>query len=88
MQQLGALAIGVGTLAIVLVVAFLIMAEGRTQAASISGLVCNSTGGDAACNSTKTLQNAVSQIPLWVPIIIITVIGAILIGLVSLFRRR
>ncbi len=88
MQQMGQLAVGVAGLAIVLVITFLILAEGKTQAASVSGIVCNSTIGDSACNSTIILQDAVSDIPGWVPIIIITVIGAILIGLVGMFRRR
>lgn len=88
MQQIGQLGTGVAALAIVLVVTFLILAEGRTQSVIISGIPCNSTSGDSACNATQVLQNAVSTIPTWVPIIIITVIGAILIGLVALFRRR
>jgi hypothetical protein len=64
-DQLGALATGIATLAIVLVVAFLIMSQGKTQAASISGTACNATSGDAACNATKTLQGAVDDVPGW-----------------------
>jgi len=40
----------------------------------------------AAYNATGTLQNATQDIPGWLPIIIITIIGAILIGLVARFR--
>lgn len=87
MEQLGKLAVGVATLAVVLVVAFLIMAEGQSQIVEIEGL--NLTGGDtsAAYNATQTLQEATATIPDWVPIVIITFIGAILLGMVAMFRR-
>ena len=38
-----------------------------------------------AWNGTTTTQEAMSDIPPWLPIIVITVIGSILIGLVALF---
>ena len=41
-----------------------------------------------AYNSTGDLQNATSGIPSWVSIIVITSIGAALIGMVSMFRRN
>ena len=85
--QLGGLAVGVATLAIVLTVTFLILAQGKVQSEDITGIVCNSSSGDAACNSTITMQSAVDTIPGWVPLIVIAVIGAILLGLVKLFRR-
>ena len=43
---------------------------------------------DEAWNSTSDLQVAVSDIPGWIPVIIITMIGAGLISLVAIFRRR
>ena len=62
------------------------MAEGKAQAADISTIACNSSMGDTACNATSTLQNAVQTIPGWVPLIIITVVGAGLLSLVKLFK--
>ena len=44
--------------------------------------------GDYAWNATRDTQNATQDIPTWLPIIVITVIGSLLIGLVSLFRRK
>ncbi len=41
-----------------------------------------------AVNGTRSTQNATSDIPGWLPIIVITVIGAILIGLVGVFRNQ
>jgi hypothetical protein len=42
----------------------------------------------AAYNATSTSQEAMSEIPGWFAIIVITIIGALLIGLVANFRRR
>ena len=52
--------------------------------------VNNATLGSVSygMNSTSTVQSALSDIPGWLPIIIITVIGALLIGLVGMFRGR
>jgi hypothetical protein len=90
-SQLGSLATGVATLAIVLTVAFLVMSEGKDQAAEIEGLDFTNTTEchqSITCNATEELQNATGDIPGWVPLVIIASIGAILLGLVSLFRRR
>ncbi len=71
--------IGIG---IVLVIGFLIMAETKTQLTA-QGVADDS----AAMNGTNDTINAMADIPGWLPIIVITVIGAILIGLVGMFRR-
>ncbi|KKN25453.1 hypothetical protein LCGC14_0884850 [marine sediment metagenome] len=41
---------------------------------------------DSAYNATTDVQNATQDIPTWLPIIVITIIGALLIGLIGLFR--
>ena len=41
-----------------------------------------------AMNSSRTLGEAVDDIPGWIPLIVIAVIGSILLGLVAMFRRR
>jgi len=43
---------------------------------------------DIAYNGTTSLQNATDDIPGWVPLIVIAIIGGILLSLVALFRRR
>lgn len=65
---------------ILLVVGFLIMAE----------VASNSTvaGDPNASAAVDEVQTAMDDIPGWLPIIVITIIGALLIGLVALFRRR
>lgn len=84
--ELGKLGVGVATLAIILVVAFIIMSQGKTQIADIEGITdtTNTTQTDAsvAWNSTTTLQNATDDIPGWIPLVIVASIGAIIIGMV------
>jgi len=82
--------IGIG---IVLVIGFLIIAEAKSQVLSIeagSYPGCNATNSSCGhgYNGTVEVQGALSDIPTWLPIIVITVIGAILIGLVGMFQRR
>lgn len=87
-DELGALAVGIATLVIVLSIAFLVMAETRTQDESITGLTCNSTDGSAGCNSTKTLQTATQSVPDWVPLIVLVAIGGTILGMVAMFGKR
>jgi len=44
--------------------------------------------GDYAYNATNEVQNATQDIPGWLPIFIVVVIGALLIGLVSFLRNQ
>lgn len=86
----GALAVGVGTLAIILVVTFLILSQGRSQIDTIEGLIpgnATSCATSSACNATVELTEAVDDIPGWVPLIVIAVIGAALLGIVRLFKQ-
>ena len=87
--QLAALATGIATLAIVLTVAFLVMAQGKTQIYSVEGLngTWQSCQESLACNSTSAMQSATEGVAPWVPLVVIASIGAILLGLVAMFRR-
>ena len=80
MQQLGALGIGIVSLTITLVVAFLIVGGVKTNAAVAAD--------GSATNATNTLQASLATIPGWVPLVVIAVIGALLLGLVGLFMGR
>lgn len=79
-DNLAPMVTGLVAIGILLVVAFLILAQvaANTQVAADS----NATAAIA------TVQSAMEDIPGWLPIIIITIIGALLIGLVALFRRN
>ena len=89
--RLGELAVGVVTLALVLTIGFLIMAQGKTEIASIECANTSDTSGLATCgygyNGTSALESAVATIPGWIPLIIISVIGLVLLGFVGLYRK-
>jgi len=54
-----------------------------------SSTVCATTNGTSyAYNGTSQTQTALAEIPGWLPIIVITVIGALLLSLVAMFRGR
>jgi len=78
-DQLAGLGVGIAALVITLVVVFLIMSETAAN---------TTVAADAnASAAVDTLQGAAADIPGWVPLIVIAVIGSILLGLVALFRR-
>lgn len=54
-----------------------------------SGVIVNYSYKNAsfATNGTGATQNALQDIPGWLPIIVVTIIGALLLGLVRLFRQ-
>lgn len=79
LDSLSQLAIGAVVFGITIVVVFLMMGELSTNTT-----VSADTNATAAVN---TINNSLDDIPDWLPIIIIVVIGALLIGLVSVFRR-
>lgn len=78
-EQLAGLGIGIAGLVITLVVVFLILSQ--TAANTTVAADQNATA------AIVELQGAADDIPGWVPLIVIAVIGSILLGLVALFRR-
>lgn len=79
-DQLSGLGVGIAGLAITLVVVFLIMSQTKSNA---------TVAADPNATAALTeLQTAADDIPTWVPLVVIAVIGAILLGLVALFRGR
>lgn len=92
MQGLMTLGVGIAALAIALVVTFLVLSQGAEQAGDIEGIdfsVKNSTEclSSLTCNATTTLTEAVDDIPGWVPLIVIAVIGGLLLSLVAMFKK-
>ena len=79
-DQLMPVVIALVVIGITLVVGFLILAE-----VAANTKVAADTNATAAVGS---VQSAMSDIPGWLPIIVITIIGALLIGLVAYFRGR
>ena len=92
-DQLQPMVIALVAVGLVLVVGFLIVAQVKEQVRVTDGLDSKGSSathpnGSSGWNASISVQNALDDIPDWLPIIVITVIGALLIGLVSLFRRR
>ena len=79
LDNLAALGVGIAGLSITLIVVFLIMSQTASNATV-------ATDGNASA-ALDILQNATDDIPGWVPLIVIAIIGSILLGLVALFRR-
>jgi len=79
-DQLMPVIIALVTIAITLIVGFLILSEvgANTKVAADSN----------ATAAIQTVTGAMADIPGWLPIIVITIIGALLIGLVAFFRAR
>jgi len=75
-------------IAIVLVVGFLIFAEVKDQVYSIDSLNATHNQSSYGYNATMEVTNAIADIPGWLPIIVVVVIGALLIGLVSFLRKQ
>lgn len=79
-EALVPLVISLVVIGILLVVAFLIFSQ-----------VAANTAVAADANATaaiQSVQEATDDIPGWLPIIVVVVIGALLIGLVSFLRQR
>ena len=79
LNALTSLGIGLAGMVIAMAVVFLIMSQvgANTQ-------VADDANATAAVN---TLTDAAADIPDWVPLVIIASVGAILLALVSMFRR-
>ena len=88
-DQINSMGVALAALVIVFAVMFLVIAQVLVQIATVEGInaTCTTTR-TLAYNATMELQAAAATMPPWVPLIIITVIGAILIGLVAMFGRR
>ena len=80
--QLQPIIVALVSVAIVLVVGFLIMAQVKTQATALEG------ENGSSVNATSEVVDAMDDIPGWLPIIVVTVIGSLLIGLVAYFKAR
>ena len=79
-SQIQGLGVGIAGMVIVFAVVFLIMTQvGSNQQVAADG---NATA------AVLTLANATDDIPGWVPLIVIAIIGGIMLSLVALFQRR
>jgi len=83
------LIISLVVIGIVLVVGFLIFAEVQDQIVDIDSVdETNTSTYSYGYNASQSVQSATEGIPGWLPIIVVVVIGALLIGLVSFLRKQ
>ena len=74
---------------IVLVIGFLIFAKVQDQIVDIDSVNETDTSTFShGYNASQDVTSAMEDIPGWLPIIVVVVIGALLIGLVSFLRRQ
>lgn len=79
LDNLSALLTTLGGLAVLMAVVFLIVAEVKSNAT-----VAADSNATAAISE---VQSALSDIPGWLPIIVVAVIGGVLLALVRIFRQ-
>ncbi len=88
LDQLSGIAIGLAVFLIVVVVGLLVIAEAKTQGTAAEGIVCNAVSGGHACNTSTEVQFQMGSLADWLGIIVVAAIGAAILGLVMLFKRR
>ena len=79
LDQLGGLIQTLGFLAILMAVIFLIVAEIAANPSVVAA--------PNASNAVGQVEGAMADIPGWLPIVVITVIGGILLALIQFFRK-
>lgn len=88
-DNIGSLAKGLGVFAVIMVVAFLVMAQAQDQVVSVQSIdESNTTQWTTAYNASRTTQEAAAGVPTWLPIIVIVAIGALLFMLLRGFGGR
>jgi len=79
-SQLGALGVGIATLVITLAVVFLVLANIKSNSSV-------SADGNATA-AVNTITTAAATIPGWVSLVVIVAIGALILGMLGMFRQR
>lgn len=86
-DEMGKLGIAIVTVAIVMVVGFLILATAQDEIVSVDGVdETNTSTWTYSYNSSLETQSALEGFPGWMPIFVIVGLGAVLLGMVRVFR--
>ena len=91
MNNVAGVFLGIVVIGVIVVVGFLIMSQAKQQLGEVEGIdETNATACAASvgCNATSTMQESMDDAVSFMPIVVIAAIGAVLIGLVSLFKSR
>lgn len=84
-DNLKAMTVGVLSLVVILAIVFVILAETTDQIVDIQGVnEANQSAGawTHAYNATNTLTGAAEDIPVWIPLVILALLGSVLLGIV------
>jgi len=89
LSGMNGLFVALAAIVIIIAVTFLIIANVLTQIATTEGIadVTNASQRTLAYNATLELQAATATIPGWVPLIVITIIGGLILLLVKVFKE-
>ena len=81
--------IAIASLVIIFAVMFLITGQVKDNIVDVENIdETNSSTYSVGYNATNTLIDAAATVPGWVPLIVITAIGGLLISLVAVFGRK
>jgi len=84
---MGSMAVGIATVAIILVISFLIMAKTKDQIETTDGTDYGDANGSMAWNATREMQNNSFSLVGWVGLVVIVFIGILILGLVRQIRQ-
>lgn len=90
LEDVSKIGIALLTVGMVIAIAFLILSTVLTQIGTTEGItVTNLTQcqTSASCNATTETMSALATLPGWLSIIVIVAIGAMIIGLIAMFRK-
>ena len=87
-DQIKAVVVGIAIVAIVIAVGFVILAQMKVQIVSTEGLAVGAISNSSATNATNVMIQSLSQIPGWMPILILVAVGGLVIGAVMYFGRN
>ena len=91
LATLQALLVGLAVIAMVLAICFVMLAKTKAQIVSIDNVVeanqSQGSGWSVGYNATRTITEAVADVPGWLPLIVIAIIGVAVLGVMSLYQR-
>lgn len=88
LATLQALLVGLAVIAMVLAICFVMLAKTRSQIVSIDGVdETNASTFSVGYNATQTITEAVADVPGWIPLVVIAIVGVAVLGIMSLYQR-
>ena len=87
-SNIGGLAIGIATVCLVLVIAFLVTSKTQTQIQETDGsYYVGGVNGSLAFNASEAMKHNTYSIIGWIGLVVIVAIGVLILGLVRQIRQ-